>query len=55
MEKLEIKIGFCSEEINKGNSVIEKLEHENKIKKDKLKEKNQLILSQEAHVREIQG
>ena len=53
LEKLEIKLNKCSEEITKGNDIIRQLQDDIGKKKEKLKLKNALIVQQEQTINQI--
>jgi len=53
-EKLEQKCQMCTDEINKGNEIIEKLQNDISNQKQKLKFKNSLVLQQETSITQNQ-
>jgi len=53
IEKLEIKLNKCSEEITKGNDIIRQLQDDITKKKEKIKLKNSLIVQQEQTINQI--
>ena len=53
LEKFEIKLNKCSEEITKGNDIIRQLQDDIGKKKEKLKLKNALIVQQEQTINQI--
>ena len=54
VSKLEDKLQQSANEINKGNSIIQKLQSENKAGKNKLKLKNTVVLQQENVIQQKQ-
>lgn len=54
VEKLESRYQQCSEEVNKGNAIIEKLQGQLEKQKEKLKVKNTVVLQQEQRVTQLQ-
>ena len=55
IEKLEDKVSLCSEEIKKGNEIIEKFQADIAQQKQKTKMKNALIQQQEESITKLQG
>jgi chromosome segregation ATPase len=55
IEKLEDKVNLCSEEIKKGNEIIEKFQADIAQQKQKTKMKNSLIQSQEESINKFQA
>lgn len=53
IEKLEIKLNKCSEEITKGNDYIRQLQEDISKKKEKIKLKNTLIVQQEQAINQM--
>ena len=53
IEKLELKLNKCSEEITKGNDIIRQLQDDVSKKKEKIKLKNTLIVQQEQTINQI--
>lgn len=53
IEKLEIKLTKCGEEITKGNEIIRQLQEDSSKKKEKFKMKNSLIVQQEQTINQI--
>lgn len=53
IEKLEIKLNKCSEEITKGNDYIRQLQEDISKKKEKIKLKNTLIVQQEQAINQL--
>ena len=53
-EKLEHKCQMCSDEINKGNEIIEKLQNDLSNNKQKLKLKNVVAVQQEQSITQNQ-
>ena len=53
-EKLEHKCQMCSDEINKGNEIIEKLQNDLSNNKQKLKLKNVVAVQQEQSITQYQ-
>lgn len=54
IEKLEARIQILSDEVVKGNQIIEKLTSERDKQKEKIKRKNDIALQQEKTVQQLQ-